>query len=199
MNAVWVAQHETVKTGFSEKIVFAKNERTLTFAEVIAGWRDDAAFRAFTCAILAAAPYPAFFWEMPPTRRGHTDVPCEFMLIRSDALARMPPDADAFAAQFRRVGNVIASFPNLGGDAMLVAPEQIGAPESYAHLAAFVRGAPQAQQHALFEALGHAIDEFLRKYDRRIWISTSGLGVAWLHIRLDTYPKYYQHQPYTRM
>ena len=59
MNAVWVAQHETVKTGFSEKIVFAKNERTLTFAEVIAGWRDDAAFRAFTCAILAAAPYPA--------------------------------------------------------------------------------------------------------------------------------------------
>jgi hypothetical protein len=30
-----------------------------------------------------------------------------------------------------------------------------------------------------------------------MWLSTSGLGVAWLHIRLDSTPKYYQHQPYT--
>ena len=199
MNAVWAAQRETVKPGFSEKIVIAKHEHALTFAEVIAGWREDAAFRAFTCATLAAAAYPAFFWEMPPIRRGHTDAPYECMLIRSDALARMPPDADAFAAQFGTAGNEVATFPNLGGDAMLVAPEQIVAPEYYAHLAAFLRMAPQAQRHALFEALGYAIDEFLRKYDRRIWISTSGLGVAWLHIRLDTYPKYYQHQPYKQM
>src|SRR5436309_1823153 len=116
MNAAWAVQNETVKPGFSEKIVFAKKESALTFAEVIAGWRENAAFRALTCATLAAAPYPAFFWEMPPTRRGHTDVPYEFMLIRSDALARMPADSDAFAVQFRKVGNIIATFPSLGGD-----------------------------------------------------------------------------------
>jgi hypothetical protein len=29
-----------------------------------------------------------------------------------------------------------------------------------------------------------------------VWLSTSGLGVYWLHVRLDTHPKYYQYQPY---
>jgi hypothetical protein len=198
MTAAWIAQRETLKPEFSHKVTIADFERLLTFAEVIAAWRDDPMFRAFYCGELAAAPWPAFFWEMPPIRRGHTDVPYEFMLIRSDGLARMQPDAEAFAQQFKSTSNFVATFPNLGGDAMLVAPEQIAASSSYAHLAAFVRSAPQAQQHELFQTLGHAIDDFLCKYDGRIWISTSGLGVAWLHVRLDTYPKYYQHQPYAR-
>jgi hypothetical protein len=29
-----------------------------------------------------------------------------------------------------------------------------------------------------------------------LWLSTSGLGVAWLHVRLDERPKYYTHAPY---
>lgn len=199
MSPIWCAQRETVSPGFSERTVIADSEHALSFDEVIAGWRDDAMFRAFTCATLAEVPYPAFFWEMPPIRRGATDAPYEFMAIRSEALARMPPDAEAFAAQFQSAGNVVATFANLGGDAMLVAPEQIAAAECYPHLGAFVRSAPKGQQQALFQALGHAIDDFLRRYDRRVWISTSGLGIAWLHIRLDTVPKYYQHQPYARM
>jgi hypothetical protein len=196
---LWVAQREVVRPGFSEKIVIAKDEHAMTFKEVIAGWRDDTAFRAFTCTTLAAAPYPAYFWEMPPIRHAHLDVPYECMLIRSDALARLAPDADAFAAQFKTAGNVVATFPNLGGDAILVAPEQIAGAASYAHLAAFARTAPQAQQQQLLQALGNAIDGFSREYDRQIWISTSGLGIAWLHVRLDTVPKYYQHWPYARM
>jgi hypothetical protein len=111
----------------------------------------------------------------------------------------MPPDEHAFAAQFKNAPNFVAAFPNLGGDAILVAPEQIAASSSYSHLGAFVRSAPSAQQHLLFQALALAIDEFLHVYEGRVWISTSGLGVAWLHIRLDKVPKYYQHQPYARM
>jgi hypothetical protein len=194
----WIAEREPVAPEIGQKIIIKRGDRPLTFTEVIAAWRDDAAFRVFTCATLAAAPWPAFFWEMPPIRRGHTDAPYEFMLIRSDALACMPPDQEAFAAQFENTDEFVATFPNLGGDAILVAPKQIGPPENYAHLGAFIRSAPRAQQHELFQALGHAVDEFLKTYERRVWISTSGLGVAWLHIRLDTYPKYYQHQPYAR-
>jgi hypothetical protein len=195
----WSARRETVRPEFSEKVIVTKNERTLSFIDVIAAWRDDAAFRSFYCGALAAAPFPAFFWEMPPIRRGHTDAPYEFMLIRSEALARMAPDADAFASQFGTAERDVATFPNLGGDAVLVAPKQIAPPQTYSHLAAFVRAAPEAQQQALFQALGEAVDGFLREYDGRVWISTSGLGVAWLHIRLDTVPKYYQHQPYKQM
>jgi hypothetical protein len=199
MRSVWTAQRQTVKPEFGQKVVIAIDKRALSFAEVIAGWREDADFRAFYLSELGATPFPAFFWEMPPIRRGHTDAPYEFMLIRSDALARMRPDANAFVAQFGAAGRDVATFPNLGGDAVLVAPKQIATSQTYSHLAAFVRAAPPAQQHALFQALGKAVDGFLRDYDGRLWISTSGLGVAWLHIRLDTYPKYYQHQPYARM
>ena len=28
-----------------------------------------------------------------------------------------------------------------------------------------------------------------------LWLSTLGLGVAWVHIRLDRTPKYYQYAP----
>jgi len=199
MSTLWVAERKTVRPEFSEKIVILSQDRPLTFAEVIAGWRDHAAFRAFYCRELAATPWPAYFWEMPPIRHGVVERPYEVMLIRSDALARLQPDEKAFAAQFRNTGNFVATFPNLGGDAILIAPEQIAASSSYSHLAAFVRSAPSNQQHELFRSLGLAIDRFLNDYDGRIWISTSGLGVAWLHIRLDTYPKYYQHQPYARM
>ena len=31
---------------------------------------------------------------------------------------------------------------------------------------------------------------------RPLWLSTNGLGVAWLHARIDARPKYYSHRPY---
>lgn len=32
-----------------------------------------------------------------------------------------------------------------------------------------------------------------------VWFSTSGLGVAWLHFRIDPFPKYYTYRPYKTM
>jgi hypothetical protein len=29
-----------------------------------------------------------------------------------------------------------------------------------------------------------------------VWLSTAGMGVAWLHVRLDSRPTYYGHRPY---
>ena len=54
--------------------------------------------------------------------------------------------------------------------------------------------APGQQICRLWHSVGQAVCGALS--DQPIWISTSGLGVAWLHIRLDSSPKYYQHQPY---
>jgi hypothetical protein len=30
----------------------------------------------------------------------------------------------------------------------------------------------------------------------KIWISTIELGVSWLHVRIDSTPKYYHYTPY---
>lgn len=111
------------------------------------------------------------------------------------ALSRAPVDSSPFESTFAAAGKErVVSFDNLGGDALLVAPCPIPASAIYGHLASFVRDAPASQ-----------IDEFWRcvacTFERTVsqtpvWISTSGLGVIWLHVRLDSYPKYYTHAPY---
>jgi hypothetical protein len=85
---------------------------------------------------------------------------------------------------------------NLGGDATLIVPREQADVACYPHLAAFVRGAPLTQQHDLLQKTGAALAQRLR--DTPIWVSTSGLGVSWLHVRLDSRPKYYTYTPYKR-
>lgn len=115
------------------------------------------------------------------------------LLVDSPGLAGMAPEPDAFASRFTP-GQAVATFANLGGDAVLVVPAPHGPPDAYAHLAAFARRAPPAQQHALWQAVGEAVARRLSAAP--LWLSTSGLGVAWLHVRLDARPKYYTHAPY---
>ena len=62
------------------------------------------------------------------------------------------------------------------------------------HLADFVRQAPTSQQHLLWQTIGRSIEQNLNK--QPIWVSTSGLDVNWLHVRLDSQPKHYCFEPY---
>lgn len=54
-------------------------------------------------------------------------------------------------------------------------------------------GSP-TQVDALWRSVGAAMINLL--YDAPTWLSTAGMGVSWLHIRLDERPKYYRHGPY---
>src|SRR5580700_11372657 len=97
---MWVSQRQTIRQGWSERVFLTSAGRTLSFAEVIAGWRDNEEFRAFFIAELAATDFPAFFWEMPPIRRGHPEIDYEYVTIRSDGLEQLHPDARAFESKF---------------------------------------------------------------------------------------------------
>lgn len=153
----------------------------------------------------------------------------------------------------RKTEQKIATFPNLGHDAILVAPVGTSRADC-AHLAAFLRSATRDETDALWRAVGHAaltrlgLSSGMMRPDEHpqgahadleqprttlharlehgrqnvisqsqaqpqapsqpeadaanvaagtpVWISTSGLGVPWLHVRIDDRPKYYQHAPY---
>ena len=103
--------------------------------------------------------------------------------------------AATFAGHFGKHTGPVGRFSNFSGDAMLVVPAPLDANTDYSHLAAFVRGAPVSQQRAFWQAVGEAVRGSLS--ERVLWLSTSGLGVYWLHVRLDSRPKYYTYQPYT--
>src|SRR5262249_40112366 len=142
-----------------------------------------------------AAPFAAVFWETPPRLPGDSALPFECMVLDAPSLGRMRPDRTSFAGQFGADGPDVAAFMNLGGDAELLAPRQKDPDVDYTHLAGFLRTAPAEHIRAFWSATGEAADRWSRR-GRPFWISTSGLGVGWLHVRLDTRPKYYTHAPY---
>jgi hypothetical protein len=192
---MWKTQRSDIKGQRGEAIALIANGHPLTFENVVAGWRDNEAFRDLFIAELAASSYPAFFWELPALSRTAISNPFECVMIRSDALADMRSDPSDFANHLKPGGRVVVSFRNLGGDAVLIVPRQISGLDCYGHFATFVREAPREQQHALFQILADEIEKLLEA-GMRFWISTSGLGVPWVHVRLDSHPKYYQYRPY---
>jgi hypothetical protein len=192
----WSARSEPVAGG--ERIRVDWKGKPLSVAHWLGGLASDPEAAARYTGILAAAPWPAFFWEHPPLTAARLDEPLECVLLDAPQLAGLRGDPSAFAGPFAAAGaGPIARFPNLGGDAELVAPRPDGTERPYPHLAALVRHAPPEVVRAFWRSVALAIRS--RLGSRPLWVSTSGLGVPWLHVRLDSSPKYYQHRPYRQM
>jgi hypothetical protein len=194
VGVTWTASREEVPGG----LCFAvdRDARPAAVADVLHALRTDTAFRSWFNALLADLPFSAFRFETPGVTAATLTRPFEFVALDDPTLARRP-DPDSFAEHFRAAPEAEAiEFANLRGDAVLIAPTPIAAPSACGHLAAFVRGAPEAQRDALWRLVGEAMVR--RVGDKPVWLSTAGAGVPWLHVRLDDRPKYYGHEPYQR-
>lgn len=194
----WQSSWAEIPGQSAKKVTLSSNGRAITFAEVVDCWINDEAFRAFFLAELRLTPFVGFFWELPPLQRDTLERTYEHVVLEGNLLERISPDPAPFlnALQAGAVSDLVASFPNIGGDAILVVPKPLAGSVGYGHLGAFLRAAPEKQQHALLKTLGRAAEASLQQRGTRLWISTAGLGVPWLHVRLDSRPKYYKHQPY---
>ena len=99
----------------------------------------------------------------------------------------------------------MVTFPNLGKDALLVSPcfSKKWEKDAYTHLANFVRFGPEDQVSYFWKTVGQSVIgevNNLGNYNKSkrgsVWLSTNGMGVSWLHCRLDSSPKYYQFDDY---
>ena len=165
----------------------------LGFRQVLERLRSDHGFRDALIETLASSSFAAFRWETPALSSASAARPFEFVLVDSPELL-VEPDPSPFAEHFDESGHGIVTFDNLGGDATPVVPSPRGPESAYGHLAAFVREAPREQVHALWSGVGAVVLD--RLSETPLWLSTAGGGVAWLHVRLDSRPKYYAHAPY---
>ena len=175
------------------KLSIKCEHRALSFQQVLTAWEQEPDFCRFFVRTLAALPYAAFFWEMPPLLASTLAQDFECVFVDSPGLAAVQPQPEVFRQYFLRSCDGVASFGNLGGDATLIAPEP-DAGLDYSHLAKFCRSAPLHQQIALWQRVGKL--SLQQVGAQPLWLSTSGLGVFWLHIRFDRHPKYYTHTPY---
>jgi hypothetical protein len=192
---MWTAHCEHLADGAGVRFTLTLHRRPATFADVVQGWQGDADFRSLCNATLAEAPFAAFRWETPAVSAATITQPFQCVLLDSPGLAR-PPEPHAFGAHFSEAAGNVTSFTNLGRDAILIVPCPVAEHSAYAHLAAFVRLAPERQRQALWQSVG---EEMARRVSAKpVWLSTAGAGVSWLHVRLDDQPKYYGYARYRR-
>lgn len=175
--------------------LFEKGDR-LKYERVLKLWKNDAEFRSFFLSILTEVPFDAYRWETPPITSTTANRDFEFVLVNDPGLDRTP-DFQPFASYFEtQTTDGIVTFPNLGNDAFLVVPSPRKEAIAYGHLAAFIRHASPSQNHALWQQVGRVMEARLNV--QPIWLSTAGGVVSWLHVRLDSYPKYYSFFPYKK-
>jgi len=170
----------------------------LSYGKILDLWQKSHVFRSYFISLLANSPFDAYRWETPVLDKNDQDRPFEFVLINTPSFSLRPTDHSSFASYFtqdqQQAG--IVAFNNLNGDATLIVPSPRAQNHAYGHLAAFIRHAPLEQVHALWKVVGQQVSDRLPQSP--IWLNTAGGGVAWLHLRLDSQPKYYRHLPYAQ-
>jgi hypothetical protein len=137
---------------------------------------------------------PAWFWECAPITTASMSHGFECVLVDAPPLARITASAHAFSEPLARApaDQSVVAFDNLGRDARLVVPRPTGG--DFPHLRAFLATAPLALSGEFWRVV--AAQLLARLESRPRWLSTSGLGVPWVHARIDRRPKYITHSPY---
>ena len=184
---------ERIISNSGYKIQVRHNGVHLTFAQLFRLWYESDLFCLQFTEALTRVPYSAFFWELPSLTHQKIHSAFECVVINSPILANRRSNNSPFRTQLQQKTDIV-TFPNLGGDATLLVPTLQGEIEAYCHLAIFLRQAPKGQVRCLWKEIGKEVSQ--RISYNPLWVSTSGLGVSWLHVRLDKQPKYYVFQPY---
>jgi hypothetical protein len=166
--------------------------------------RDNEMISLLTASIIDTE-FKAVFWETVPISYSKLSSPFEFVVLDAPSLARKRADPTPFEDKFQQ-DELVISFLNLGKDAMLVVPcpcpcacplYETPNLQYYTHLASFLRMTDESQRIELWRLVGEAMSKQLRERPNTpLWLSTSGLGVSWLHVRIDYAPKYYNYQIY---
>lgn len=192
-NQIWTTDI-LAKTETAIRFQIKEGTKILNFKEVFNLWKDSAAFRLFYQSILTDTLFSGIYWEHPALKRELLYEPYECVILNSNSLDRRTLDQTSFAAHFD-TNALIVNFNNLGKNARLVVPTPQGEVEQYKHLVSFLRSDKIEQQHELWKNIGQLI---LQKMDNHqpIWLNTAGNGVIWLHVRLDSRPKYYKTRVY---
>lgn len=198
-------KEESISSKFTKYSNFESNleeGKILSFLDFFRALQTKSGFSDYFIELLKSSKYKAFFFECPALTIVHLAKPLEFVLSDSPTLASVvKPDQNAFAEHFQGSASQseVAVFPNLGKDAVLVVP----IPKSkemlkYTHLAVFVRESTLRDSKELFSKVAEtAFDKVQQQTGVPLWLSTSGTGIFWLHVRLDSRPKYYTYSKYT--
>lgn len=146
---------------------------------------------------LRACSFEGFLVEIPGVSKSTLATKqFEFSLINYPVLGTdTKPDTSSFRNQLYGKRGVVV-FPNKTASSLLVVPANTQ--RNFSTIKAFTVNAPLREQEDFWSTVWSTLQSVLTKAEPRkcFWVSTHGLGVAWLHVRIDTEPKYYTHEVY---
>ncbi|WP_044204212.1 hypothetical protein [Flammeovirga sp. OC4] len=182
------------KNEHAARLKIKYEDKKLSFKEVFNLWKTDHSFVSFYSEELLKIIGNAFFWEHPPLLQNDLDRDYELVVRKTRSYDNKTINELAFQEYFN-TDEKVAVFYNLGKNARLIVPVKVGESETYKHIGAFMEQGDPFQIRALFCEIG---DEMFCELEtgKQIWLNTAGLGVLWLHVRLDTRPKYYKTKHY---
>ncbi|WP_144392863.1 DUF6940 family protein [Pleionea sediminis] len=189
----WLANKKTIDSGYL--IQLSSPSSFLSFHDVLNLWQNNKYFVQFFSQALLGVGFVAFRWEMPALTKSNLEQPFECVVIDAPELDRAP-DYTPFKAYLEACNLSVLSFDNLGADATLVVPNILQS-RNFCHLAQFLREADEDLKCSLWRLVSETMLE--RLSSQPIWLNTSGDGVAWLHVRIDSRPIYYQYLPYKQL
>ena len=199
MDNTSVFEFQVTKEKDIEKYRIYKNNKPITYEVMMNDLADkNIKLVGLFIKLLQNSNFKAYFFETPPVNsENFKEREFEFVLVKAAFLENIKPDYEAYS-QYFKCSDDVATFPNLGKDALLIVPcPQNEKYENYSHFANYIRHVDEKEMYNLIQTVGKEmikrVDQFGQSY---VWLSTSGSGVSWLHIRLDSRPKYYQYAPF---
>lgn len=182
------------------KIILYKNKKPLRWIEVINLWKSNSAFNHFFTNIINECIFTDYFFECPgiTLHKLYSQI-FEFRLINH---SKSFPSTDLTAFEDQKKKNKSKSilvFGNLSQTSILIIPnkKQKSDFKIYNSIGNFLKGGTNKQINLLFSQIGVTLEKLLQdNHGKKVWLSTHGLGVHWLHFRLDFSPKYYQTDCY---
>ena len=155
----------------------------------------------------STSQYDAYFFETKGTSlQNANDKQFEFVLVDSEHLSSISrisgPTPEVFQEHLDCLpsSDTCCAFPNLGNNAILISPKDSHIENrDYSHIGSFMRNASQDEIYQFWrKVVREYLDALQRSPSKSLWLSTSGLGISWLHFRIDNRPKYYTYREFKR-
>ncbi len=145
-------------------------------------------FRSTCTRILQSVSYPDYVWYLCKIEKGYETNPFKF-IVKQTVLDCKEDPKTFDAVNFDKSMNII---PNLSKNALLLVPKYLQKSRNgcYTSIAKFMRYGPPSQVDDFWKILAEILT-----YKIDAWISTHGHGVCYLHLRIDSQPKYLEWVP----
>lgn len=145
-------------------------------------------------------PFNEYYIEFSPIKYNSIEHNIfEFILLKTSGFASNPDIKTFGIEKLNTNSNKIIWFQNPSNTALLIVPcyNHTYPIEEYIHIGKFIKSSNIKQKRKLIIKMFELYFKLLEQEpNNKLWLSTHGKGVGWLHIRIDKIPRYITWKSY---